>query len=157
MKGTFDIYLQFCKELAICCVCKLFIYAESPKLHPLCIYHIVFTGKSCNKAFRDGSIYDSCLVYFVPNANACFRLQHPWGRTPGQPGEYVGENKGMDWFLPFPFKFKGKGKGGILQGGGGHSREVYVELCRRGLQALTLFKTKIAHFATLFKTGDTTF
>ena len=40
---------------------------------------------------------------------------------------------------------------------GGHSREFWVELCRRGLQTLTLSKTKIAHFATLFKTGDTTF
>ena len=41
--------------------------------------------------------------------------------------------------------------------GGGHSREVWVELCRRGLQTPTLFRTKIAHFTTLFKTGDTTF
>ena len=41
--------------------------------------------------------------------------------------------------------------------GGAHSREVWVELCRGGLQTPTLFKTKIAHFATLFKTGDTTF
>ena len=40
---------------------------------------------------------------------------------------------------------------------GGHSREVWVELCRLGLQTLTLSKTKIAHFVTLFKTGDTTF
>jgi len=40
-------------------------------------------------------------------------------------------------------------------GEGGHSREVWVELCRQGLQ--NLFKTNIAHFATLFKTGDTTF
>ena len=40
---------------------------------------------------------------------------------------------------------------------GGHSREVCVELCRRGLQTPTLFRTKIAHFTTLFKTGDTTF
>ena len=23
----------------------------------------------------------------------------PWGRTPGQPGEYVGEYKGMNWLL----------------------------------------------------------
>ena len=23
----------------------------------------------------------------------------PWGRIPGQPGEYVGEYKGMDWLL----------------------------------------------------------
>ena len=63
----------------------------------------------------------------------------------------------MNWFLPFPFKFKGKGKRGGISQGGGHSREVYVELCRLDLQALTLFKTKLAHFATLFKTGDTTF
>ena len=39
----------------------------------------------------------------------------------------------------------------------GHSREVWVELCLWGLQTPTLFKTKIAHFATLFRTGDTTF
>ena len=32
--------------------------------------------------------------------------------------------------------------------------EVWVEVCRRDLQNLTLFKTKIAHFATLFKTTD---
>ena len=42
-------------------------------------------------------------------------------------------------------------------GGGRHSKKVWVELCRRGLQTPTLFKTKIAHFASLFKTGDTTF
>ena len=42
-------------------------------------------------------------------------------------------------------------------GGGVHSREVWVEVCRQGLQTLTLFKTKIAHFATLFKTRGTTF
>ena len=41
-------------------------------------------------------------------------------------------------------------------GGGGDSREVWVEVCRRGLQTPTLFKTKTSHFATLFKTGDTT-
>ena len=81
-----------------------------------------------------------------------------WREDPGQtPGEYVGENKGMNWFLPFPFKFKGKGKRREFPRGGGHSREVYVELCRLDLQALTLFKTKLAYFATLFKTGDTTF
>ena len=39
-----------------------------------------------------------------------------------------------------------KGEGGT---------QVCVELCRRGLQTPTLlFKTKIVHFATLFKTGD---
>ena len=30
-------------------------------------------------------------------------------------------------------------------------------LCRRGLQTPTIFKTKIAYFATLLKTGDTAF
>ena len=39
-------------------------------------------------------------------------------------------------------------------GGGGHSREVWVEVCHRGLP---LFETKTSHFATLFKTGDITF
>ena len=41
----------------------------------------------------------------------------PWGRTPGQPGEYVGEYKGMNWLLcPWAgensrhcFEFEGKG------------------------------------------------
>ena len=45
-------------------------------------------------------------------------------------------------------------KGG---GGGGLSREVWVEVCRQGLQTETLFKIEIAHLATLFKAGDTTF
>ena len=35
---------------------------------------------------------------------------------------------------------------------GVHSNDVWVEVCRRGLETLTLFKTKIFHFATLFKT-----
>ena len=34
------------------------------------------------------------------------------------------------------------------------SREVLVEVYRRSLQNLTLFKKKIAHFAILFKTRD---
>ena len=45
----------------------------------------------------------------------------PWGRTPGQPGEYVGEYKGMNWLLcPWAgenlrhcFEFKGKGWGDL--------------------------------------------
>ena len=37
----------------------------------------------------------------------------------------------------------------------GHSRDVWVEVCRRGLQTPTLFKTKIAHFDALFTTEDT--
>ena len=36
-----------------------------------------------------------------------------------------------------------------MGGRGADSGEVWVELCRRGLQTLTLFKTKITHFATL--------
>ena len=36
----------------------------------------------------------------------------------------------------------------------GHLTEVWVGVCRRGLQTLTLFKTKSVHFATLFKTRD---
>ena len=40
-------------------------------------------------------------------------------------------------------------------GGGADSGEVWVELCRRGLQTLTLFKTKIAHFATMLSVGST--
>ena len=38
--------------------------------------------------------------------------------------------------------------------GGAHLREVWVGVCRRGLQTLTLFKTKSVHFATLFKRRD---
>ena len=38
-----------------------------------------------------------------------------------------------------------------------HSREVWVQVRRRGLQTSTLFKTKITSFATLSETGDTTF
>jgi len=37
---------------------------------------------------------------------------------------------------------------------GGHLREVWVGVCRRDLQTLTLFKTKSVYFATLFKTRD---
>ena len=33
-------------------------------------------------------------------------------------------------------------------GGGGHSREVWVEVYHRDLQTLTLFKTKIVYFET---------
>ena len=32
--------------------------------------------------------------------------------------------------------------------------EVWVDVCHRDLQNLTLFRTKIAHFATLFKITD---
>ena len=43
----------------------------------------------------------------------------PWGRTPGQPGEYVGEYKGINWLLcPWAgensrhcFEFEGRGWG----------------------------------------------
>ena len=45
----------------------------------------------------------------------------------------------------------------VARGGGGHSEEVWVGGCPQGLQTLTLCKTKIAHFAALFKTGDTAF
>lgn len=41
-------------------------------------------------------------------------------------------------------------------GGGRQSRKVWVEVCRRGLRR-QLCKTKIAHFAIMFKTEDTTF
>lgn len=40
------------------------------------------------------------------------------------------------------------------EGTGEHSKEVLVEVSCRGLETLTLFKTKIVHFATLFKTRD---
>ena len=39
---------------------------------------------------------------------------------------------------------------------GGHSREVWEEVCRWGVQTPTLFRTKIAYFATLFKTDQDT-
>jgi len=38
----------------------------------------------------------------------------------------------------------------LFRKGGRHSREVWMGVCRRGLQ--TLLKTKSVHFATLFKT-----
>ena len=44
-----------------------------------------------------------------------------------------------------------------LVGRGGHSKEVWLELCRRGLKTPTPRHTKIAHFATQFKTEDITF
>ena len=37
---------------------------------------------------------------------------------------------------------------------GGYSRDVWVELCGRGIQTLTLFTTKIVNFATLLKTKN---
>ena len=40
------------------------------------------------------------------------------------------------------------------RGGGADSGEVWVELCRRGLRTLTLFKIKITHFATLLSDGS---
>lgn len=40
------------------------------------------------------------------------------------------------------------GEGG--GGGGGHSREVWVEVYHRDLQTLTLFKTKIVYFETIY-------
>ena len=39
-------------------------------------------------------------------------------------------------------------------GGGEHWTEFWKEVCRRGHQTLTLFKTKILHFATMFMTYD---
>ena len=42
----------------------------------------------------------------------------------------------------------------LLRGEGGHLREVWVGVCRRGFQTLTLFKTKSVHFNTLIKTSD---
>ena len=51
----------------------------------------------------------------------------------------------------------GGGGGGGGREGGRHSREVWLEVCHQCPQSPTLFKTKTSHFATLFKTGDTTF
>ena len=45
----------------------------------------------------------------------------------------------------------------VQEAPGEHSREVWVEVCLRGPQTPILFQTKTAHFATLFKTGDTNF
>ena len=58
------------------------------------------------------------------NNNGCLLIMHmssacPWGTTPGQPGENVGEYKGMNWLLcPWAgensrhcFEFEGKGWG----------------------------------------------
>ena len=46
--------------------------------------------------------------------------------------------------------------GGGGGGGGGWwrkstHRNIWVEVCHHGIQTLTLFKTKIAHFTTLFE------
>ena len=67
------------------------------------------------------------------------------------------------WEIPFCVKFDRRASG-ISQlkktgpaVGWGHSREIWVEVCRLSLQAPTQFKTKTAHFATAFKTRDTTF
>ena len=122
LEGTFDIYLQFCKQLAICCVCKLIIYTESPKyaLHPLCTCHIVFTGKSCNKTFPDGSIYDSCLVYFVLMVMHVFGFSPPRVGPQANQGNMLVKTRGWIGFSPFLLSSKERGKGGgILPGGGG--------------------------------------
>ena len=130
LEGTFDIYLQFCKELAICCICELFIYAESPKhaLHPLCICHMVFTGNSCNKTFPDGSIYDSCLVYFVPMVMHVLGFSPPGVAPQANQGNMLVKTRGWIGFCPFLLSSKERGKGGegIPRGG----TQVYVELCR---------------------------
>ena len=44
-----------------------------------------------------------------------------------------------------------------VAGGGGALKGSVGELCRRSLKTLTPFQTKIAHFATQFKTEDITF
>ena len=41
--------------------------------------------------------------------------------------------------------------------GGGHSRQTWVEVCRRRLQIPTLFKTKIVRFFILIKIRDPEF
>ena len=48
------------------------------------------------------------------------------------------------------------GRGGKgWEGGGRHSREIWVEVYGRGLQTLqTVLNTKIVHFASLFKTRE---
>ena len=60
------------------------------------------------------------------------------------------ENRGRNDGLKNPVGDPQSGWGG----GGADSGEVWVELCRRGLQTLTLFKTKIAHFATMLSGGS---
>ena len=59
--------------------------------------------------------FKKCSRWLVMHmSSAC-----PWSRTPGQPGEYVGEYKGMNWLLcPWAgensrhcFEFEGKGWG----------------------------------------------
>ena len=42
----------------------------------------------------------------------------------------------------------GNRRGGV---GGSTHRNVWVEVCHHGIQTLTLFKTKTAHFTTLFE------
>ena len=50
-------------------------------------------------------------------------------------------------------KIGDRSAGGVGGGGWGKSthRNIWVEVCHHGIQTLTLFKTKIAHFTTLFE------
>lgn len=59
---------------------------------------------------------------------------------------------GKNIFVYLWYLWKG-GKG--WEGGGRHSREIWVEVYGRGLQTLqTVLNTKIVHFASLFKTRE---
>ena len=75
--------------------------------------HAAFCGRSLPTSQNaPQKIYR--LLSVMHMSSAC-----PWGRTPGQPGECVGEYKGMNWLLcPWAgensrhcFEFEGKGWG----------------------------------------------
>ena len=85
--------------------------------------------KSCRRrssaeGLKPGSLEEQVNFMFNEDLKKHNRLMHmssacPWGRTPGQPGEYVGEYKEMNWLLcPWAgensrhcFEFEGKGWG----------------------------------------------
>ena len=82
-----------------------------------------------------------------------FNLRNTWGEPKTRNPESGISSRCFHYIL---IRREGGGGGGGGRGEGS-SREVWVEMYRRGLQTQTLFKTKIAHFATLFKTQNTTF
>ena len=80
-------------------------------------------------------------ILFVP-LSKCDAFWDPYGSQHGLYG-------------PLQYKYTGQPPGG--GGGGGALKGSVGELCRRSLKTLTPFQTKIAHFATQFKTEDITF
>ena len=115
-------------------------YAESPRgaFSPLALIHKGATSP------RAPPFVSSARFWYVVRTWTFYQNRQSV-LLAGQ--KYKSTSKSISWLLQLS-------RGG---GGGGHSREVWVEVSRRGPQTPTLFKTKITHFATLIKTGDTTF